>query len=104
MRKVSRGDKLLKSVSQWQFAEATAACDLLQQPVFPSDFLKGICNVARLIPTQAVRIELPRPRRSGKSPDDASLLQLVTKEKAPSLSLIHISEPTRLLSISYAVF
>ena len=33
-----------------------------------------------------------------------AIRQLLGKEKVFQLSLIHISEPTRLLSISYAVF
>src|SRR5678815_5911548 len=37
-----------------------------------------------------------KPQRPGRNPK--------TGEEIPILSLIHISEPTRLLSISYAVF
>lgn len=57
----------------------------LQQSVLPSDFLEGICDVACLAPIQAIRVQLPRARRSGKSPNNASLLEFVAKEKAASL-------------------
>ena len=41
---------------------------------------------------------------SGHLAQSDSLLRLTCRDSVLSLSLIHISEPTRLLSISYAVF
>src|SRR5678815_977883 len=46
-------------------------------------------------------IEIPHVRQSGKNSAD---IRMVVDALDLCLSLIHISEPTRLLSISYAVF
>src|SRR5678815_2155085 len=61
---------------------------------------------ARRFRALRVQIFFARQSNTGKDPPTAFLAQGVSgkTEHIFTLSLIHISEPTRLLSISYAVF
>src|SRR5678816_2843553 len=59
------------------------------------------------VPSGAPRLSREGPREEPRQLVDAvwpTHVQFVDRDTSRDLSLIHISEPTRLLSISYAVF